>query len=389
MRGCKLLEDHVVNCSQSRFKDCPLIGDRGVSSLISFASSSLSKVGLQGLLNITDFSLAVIGHYGIFVTHLTLCSLQNVSEKGFWMMRNAQPLKQLVSLTISSCQGVTDLSLEAISNGCKSLKQICFRKCNFISDDGLQVFSKIARTLEGLQLEECNRITISGIISSLTNHESNLKSLVLVKCSGIKDTALRFPLLSHGSSLRRLSICNSTGFGAASLATIGRLCTQLQQLDLVGLYGLTDAVLIPLVESCEGLVKVNLSRCSNLTDESVLALTRLHRATLQLLNLDGCRKITDHSLMVIAENLLVLNELDVSHSAVSDCGLAALAHARHINQLQILSLSGCCEITSRSLPFLEKMGKKLVGLNLKNCNSISNSSIEVLVENLWRCDILV
>ncbi|XP_038878710.1 EIN3-binding F-box protein 1-like isoform X2 [Benincasa hispida] len=379
-RSCPKLESISI-------KDCSLIGDCGVSSLISSACSSLHKVKLQAL-NITDFSLAVIGHYGKVLTHLTLCSLKNVSEKGFWVMGNAQALKLLISLTITSCQGVTDVSLGAIGNGCKSLKQMCFRKCSFISDDGLQAFSKATRTLEVLQLDDCNRITISGIIGSLTNHESNLKSLVLVKCSGIKDTTLQSPLLSCGSSLRWLSIRNCTGFGAASLALVGRLCPQLQHLDLVGLYSLTDAVLLPLLESCEGLVKVNLSGCLNLTDESIHTLARLHGATLQLVNLDGCRKITDQSLVAIADNLLVLNELDVSNCAVSDCGLIALSLARHTNLL-ILSLAGCCGITSRSLPSLERLGKTLVGLNLKGCNSISSSSIEVLVENLWRCDILL
>ncbi|KAG6589848.1 EIN3-binding F-box protein 1, partial [Cucurbita argyrosperma subsp. sororia] len=369
-------------------KNCPLISDCGVSSLISSASCSLHKVKLQAL-NITDFSLAVIGHYGKFVTHLSLCSLQNVTEKGFWMMGNAQALKLLSLLTITSCQGVTDVSLAAIGNGCKSLKQISFRKCSFISDDGLAAFSKAARTLTGLELEECNKITISGIVGSLTNHEPNLKSLVLVKCSGIKDTALQIPLLFHGSSLRRLSIRHCVGFGAAArLVTIGRQCPQLQQLDLVGLYGLTDAVLLPLLESCGGLVEVNLSGCLNLSDESVLALARLHGATIQLLNLDGCRKITDKSLVAIADKLVVLNELHVSNCAASDHGLRALARSEHVNLL-VLSLAGCCGITSRSLPYLERLGKTLVGLNLKGCSSISSSSTKALVEKLWSCDILV
>lgn len=368
-------------------KDCLLVTDRGVSSLISSVSSSLNKVKLQAL-NITDCSLAVIGRYGMFITHLTLSSLQNVSEKGFWVMGNAQALKQLMSLTISSCQGVTDVSLEAIGNGCKSLKQMCLRNCSFISDYGLEAFSKAARSLEGLQLEECNRITVLGIIGSLTKHEANLKSLVLVKCSGIKDTALQLPLLSPVLSLRSLSIRNCTGFGASSLAMVGRQFPHLQHLDLVGLYGLTDAALLPLLKSCKGLVKVNLSGCLNLTDKSVLALAKHHGGTLQLLNLDGCRKITDESLMTVADNSLVLNELDVSNCAVSDVGLAALARAKLINLL-ILSLSGCSGISSKSLPFLERLGKTLVGLNLKHCNSISSSSIEMLVENLWRCDILV
>lgn len=63
-------------------KDCPLVGDHGVASLVSSASSVLSKIKLQGL-NITDFSLAVIGHFGLAVTSLFLGSLRNASEKGF------------------------------------------------------------------------------------------------------------------------------------------------------------------------------------------------------------------------------------------------------------------------------------------------------------------
>ncbi|MBA0690234.1 hypothetical protein Goari_007923, partial [Gossypium aridum] len=131
-------------------KDCPLVGDHGVSSLLSSASSVLSKVKLQGL-SITDFSLAVIGHYGKSVTNLMLSGLQNVSEKGFWVM------------------GVTDVSLEAIGKGCANLKQMCLRRCCFVSGDGLVAFAKSAGSLECLQLEECNRVTQSGVIGVLSN----------------------------------------------------------------------------------------------------------------------------------------------------------------------------------------------------------------------------
>lgn len=135
-------------------KDCPLVGDRGVSSLLSLGSSGLAKVKLQAL-NITDFSLAVIGHCGKSVTNLVLSGLQNVSEKGFWVMGNAQGLQKLTSLVITSCRGVTDLSLEAMGKSCAILRQMCLRKCCFVSDSGLVNFAKAAGTLESLQLEEC------------------------------------------------------------------------------------------------------------------------------------------------------------------------------------------------------------------------------------------
>ncbi|GMI89226.1 EIN3-binding F box protein 1 [Hibiscus trionum] len=366
-------------------KDCPLVGDQGVSSLFSSASSVLSKVKLQGL-KISDFSLAVIGYYGKSVTSLTLGGLQNVSEKGFWVMGNAQGLQKLISLMITSCCGVTDVSIEAVGKGCVNLKQMCLRSCSFVSDDGLVGFAKSTGSLECLQLEECNRVTQSGIIGLISN--CRLKSLTLVKCMGVRDTTMEAPLSSPCNSLKSLSVKNCPGIGTASLAMVGKLCPQLQLIDLSGLYGITDAGLLPLLESCkEGLVKVNLSGCLNLTDEVVSALTRLHGGTLEFLNLDGCRRITDASLASIADNCIFLRDLDVSRCAISDSGVAALSHAEQLN-LQVLSFSGCSGVSNKSMPFLKKLGKTLVGLNLQQCNSIGTRTVELLVESLWRCDIL-
>ncbi|KAK8644851.1 hypothetical protein V6N13_118714 [Hibiscus sabdariffa] len=366
-------------------KDCPLVGDYGVSSLLSSASSVLSKVKLQGL-SITDFSLAVIGHYGKSVTNLMLINLQNVTEKGFWVMGNALGLQKLVSLMIASCWGVTDVSLEAIGKGCTNLKQMCLRRCCFVSGDGLVAFAKSAVSLECLQLDECNRVTQSGIIGVLSN--CGLKSLSLVKCMGIKDISLGVPLSSPCNSLKSLSIRNCPGFGTVSLAMVGKLCPQLQHIDLSGLCCITDAGLLPLLQNCEaGLMKVNLSGCLNLTDEILVSLTRLHGATLELLNLDGCRRITDASLVAVADNCVFLSDLDVSRCAITDVGVAALSQAEQLN-LQVLSFSGCSGVSNKSLTFLKKLGRTLVGLNLQHCNSISTQTVELLVESLWRCDIL-
>ncbi|KAK4265168.1 hypothetical protein QN277_026254 [Acacia crassicarpa] len=367
-------------------KDCPLVGDHGVSSLLSSASN-LSRVKLQSL-NITDFSLAVIGHYGKEVTNMVLSGLPNVSERGFWAMGVAQGLEKLVSLTVTSCRGVTDASIGAIGRGCWNLKQMCLRKCCFVSDGGLVEFANAAGSLESLQLEECNRITQSGIIGAVSNFKTKLKSLSLVKCTGIKDIGCEVSMLSPCKSLRSLSIKNCPGFGSGSLAMMGKLCPQLQNVDLTGLYGITDAGFLPLLENCKaGLVSVNLTGCWNLTDNIISALAQLHGETLEVLNIEGCRKITDASLAAIAHYCLSLSDLDVSKCAITDAGLAILSGARQLS-LQVLSLSGCINVSNQSVPFLTKLGKTLFGLNLKKCISISSSSIELLIENLWRCDIL-
>lgn len=380
---------HCPNLQSISIKDCPLVGDQGVATLLSSPSSNLKKVRLQSL-NITDFSLAVIGHYGKSITNLSLISLQTASQKGFWAMGNAKGLQSLISLTVTSCYGITDLSLESIANGCGSLKQMIIKKCCFVSDKGLISFVDSAKSLECLQLEECNRISQHGVFGVLSCN-SKLKSLSVVKCMGIKDSAesgLESELESGLGSVRSLTIKDCIGFGNTSLAIIGRLCPDLENIELSGLCGITDSGLLPLLENRNtGLIKVNLSNCVNLTDKFVVDLARVHGGTLEVLNLEGGRRITDDSLAAIAENCVLLNDLDVSKCGITDSGVSCLSEGVQIN-LQILSVSGCSKITNKCTPFLKKLGQTLVGLNIQQCNSITSSAVDSLVTNLWRCDIL-
>ncbi|CAO2841327.1 unnamed protein product [Amaranthus hypochondriacus] len=379
-QGCPKLESISI-------KDCPFVGDQGLASLLSSSSSVLAKVKLQNL-NISDFSLAVIGHYGKSITNLTLSGLRNVSEKGFWVMGSAQGLKALVSLSVSSCLGVTDKGLEAIGKGCSTLKQISLRNCCFMSNNGLLAFSRSAESLESMHLEDCNRITVSGVVSALSNCSFKFRSLSLVKCMGLRDMPFYDSVIYPCLSLRCLSVKNCPAFGSASLDILGKMCPNLRQLDLSGLYGITDDGIFSVLESSvAGLVKLNLSGCINLSDDSVVAIARHHGETIKVLNLDGCRKISDVSVSTIACSCPLLSELDVSNSAVTDLGIAALSCSQQLN-LQILSISGCARISNKSLPFLINLGKSLVGLNLQYCNALSSSSVDMLMGNLWRCDIL-
>ncbi|KAL2518022.1 EIN3-binding F-box protein 1 [Abeliophyllum distichum] len=348
------------NLKSITIKNCPLVGDQGIAGLFSSAGNVVTKVKLQAL-NISDVSLAVIGHYGSAMTDLALVGLQNVNERGFWVMASGQGLQKLKYLAITTCRGVSDLGLEAIGKGCPNLHQICLRRCPLISDNGLVSFAKVAGLLE---------------------------SSCLGQLLGNSEHDFLFPLTSLCYSLRSLTIRNCPGFGNASLAMVGRMCPNLIHVDLSGLQGITDAGLLPFVRSLEaGLVKVNVSGSVNLTDNVVATISKLHGSTLEVLNLEGCRFITDASLVAVARDCWVLNELDVSNCGITDFGIAALAGAEHLN-LQILSLAGCSLVSDKSAPLLVVLGKTLVGLNIQHCHGISSGTVDLLMEQLWRCDIL-
>ncbi|XP_074287119.1 EIN3-binding F-box protein 1-like [Silene latifolia] len=387
--GLQAIGQFCTNLKSLNVKDCPLVADQGVASLMSSATFVLNKLKFQGL-SITDVSLAVIGHYGKALTDLVLANLPNVNERGFWVMGNAQGLHHLKSITITSCRGVTDLAVEAVGKGCPNLKQFVLKKCAFLSDNGLISFAKVSRSLESLQLEECHRITQIGFFGLLLNCSPKFKALAMSNCFGFKDMILGFPLPDLSTPLRSVTVRNCPGLGDMTLAMLAKLCPHLQYVNFAGLPAITDAGLLSLVESCDagnGLVKVDLSGCINVTDDVIVSLAKTHGGTLEVLNLAGCGKVTDASLAAIANDCLVLSELDISKCGISDLGITSLARSKQLS-LQILALSGCSSVSDKCLPFLYKLGQSLMGLNLQNCNSISSSTIDMLVDRLVKCDIL-
>ncbi|CAH8353395.1 unnamed protein product [Eruca vesicaria subsp. sativa] len=381
-RGC-------VNLRSISIRSCPRIGDQGVSFLLAQAGSYLTKVKLQ-MVNVTGLSLAVLGHYGAGVTDLVLHGLQGVNEKGFWVMGNAKGMKKLKSLSVTSCRGMTDVGLEAVGNGCPDLKHVSLNKCLLVSGKGLVSLAKSASSLESLKLEECHRINQFGFLGFLMNCGAKLKSFSLANCLGIQDFNSEAPLPSTScSSLRSLSIRCCPGFGDATLSFLGKFCHQLQDIELCGLNGVTDAGVFELLQSNNvGLVKVNLSGCINVSDNTVSAISMCHGRTLESLNLDGCKNITDASLVAVSKNCYSVNDLDISNTMVSDHGVKALASSPNHLNLQVLSVGGCSAITDKSKSCIQKLGRTLLGLNIQRCGRISSSTVDALLEHLWRCDIL-
>nr|BAJ34438.1 unnamed protein product [Eutrema halophilum] len=387
--GLRAIARRCTNLRSISIRSCPRIGDQGVAFLLAQAGSYLTKVKLQ-MLNITGLSLAVLGHYGAAVTDLVLHGLQGVNEKGFWVMANAKGMKKLKSLSVMSCRGMTDVGLEAVGNGCPDLKHVSLNKCLLVSGKGLVALAKSALSLESLKLEECHRINQFGFLGFLTNCGSKLKAFSLANCMGIQDLNPESPLQLTGcSSIRSLSIRCCPGFGDASLAFLGKFCHQLQDVELSGLNGVTDAGVLELLQSNNvGLVKVNLSGCINVSDNTVSAISMCHGRFMESLNLDGCKNITDASLVAVAKNCYSVSDLDISNTLVSDHGIKALASSPNHLNLQVLSVGGCSAITDKSKACIQKLGRTLLGLNIQRCGRISSSTVDNLLEHLWRCDIL-
>uniref|UniRef100_A0A0C9RMS4 TSA: Wollemia nobilis Ref_Wollemi_Transcript_10210_3099 transcribed RNA sequence n=1 Tax=Wollemia nobilis TaxID=56998 RepID=A0A0C9RMS4_9CONI len=386
-KSLKVVGQNCVRLESLRINDCSLVSDEGIITILSNAKG-LKKAKLQAL-RLTDITLAALGHFGKSLTELWLESLNNITEKGFLFLGSQTGLQKLKFFSLTACRGLTDGSMEAVGQACLSLKQFSIRKCESVTDKGLAALSRGAVFLENLRIEECSLISCLGVMDVLSNCAGKLKVLSLIKCAGLQDSGLLTRSLPVCESLKSLNICHCPRVGNGLLAFVGEARPQLQHLDLSGLAGISDEGLLALLQSSQkSLVNVNLSGCVQVTDWTIFAIAKLCGENLLALNLEGCRKVTDQSLKVIADLCPALQDLDLAKCGITDNGVVSLVSARQ-QAIQILSLSGCMQITDKCLPFIEKMSETLLGLNLQHCNGLSQTALDSVGAHLWRCDLLV
>ena len=163
------------------------------------------------------------------------------------------------------------------------------------------------------------------------------------------------------SELRTLNLHRCDNITDASVLEVARRCSNLQTLDLGSWQGnnnITDASVLEVARRCSNLQTLNLWGCSNITDASVLEVAR-RCSNLQTLNLAGCRNITDASVSEVARrcsNLQTLNLLSCSN--ITDASV--LEVARRCLNLQKFHLSGFWNITAACKNALQQSHPKLL-----------------------------
>ncbi|KAJ7294879.1 hypothetical protein O6H91_13G058800 [Diphasiastrum complanatum] len=385
--GLEAVGKHCVSLRSLSVSKCPAIRDEGIVAVVQ--NCKFLRVLKLEKVAITDGGLALVGKYCNSLIKLILSELEDISEEGFGALGSSTGLENIKFLCITSCQGVSNNSLSVMGGVCKNLKAFSLVDSQKVTDEGLEAFAMLCGSLEVLRLERCQNISGSGLRSPSDNTLGGLKELHLNKCYGLLDSCLSsISFLVSCFSIKSISITHCEGVGNQSLEKIGFSCPSLENLDLSGLFGVSDTGILAFLQgSGLHLLTVNLTGCKNLTDEAVCAIASHSGSNLQSLYLEGCEKITDKSLRAIAEKCSVLQDLDLSKCKITDTGMLAILATRGPT-LKTLSLSGCEYITEECLHVIQKVCESLFALNLKGCTKLSINALEFFKSQLWRCDIL-
>eukprot|EP01121_Diplochlamys_sp_Union-15-3_P007128 TRINITY_DN1789_c0_g1_i1.p1 TRINITY_DN1789_c0_g1~~TRINITY_DN1789_c0_g1_i1.p1 ORF type:complete len:488 (+),score=20.17 TRINITY_DN1789_c0_g1_i1:179-1642(+) len=116
---------------------------------------------------------------------------------------------------------------------------------------------------------------------------------------------------------------------------------------------------------CFNIQHLTLTSCRLVNDNIVNLLTKTC-TNIRSLNLSYNKKLTDFGILKICQNSLLLQELNMSWSSISDRGLLYIA--KHCSNLIRLNISSCKSITGEGVArCLEKSCFNLQSLDLKGC----------------------
>jgi hypothetical protein len=386
------------------------------------ASEDARCINLKDVLDISEDDLDIIAKNNRFCTGLELARCSQVSD--VTMRRIAFSCSQLEELDVSYCTLITDLGLAAVGKYCNRLVRLRLVHCSQIRDVGVEAVVRTNARLEELSLSFCERITDRCFLT-IGKSCPGLAALEVELCVQLGNNALKYlaTMLANPTKLRRLNIGGCRRIGDDGLLEILRVCTGLQKVNLRLCDKMTDLSLRALTHNClelealnveeldalsykvfafdqEGdgravvdrnlLLKMktlNASGCTGLND---LMLGHLgHRSkALESLNLSACTELSDQGLLWVLDDMLD-NSIGGSHLTHMDVSYCPRLTARGIHQVVLrcpalvsLNLSGCTHLSDANVVEIVDSCAKLVRLELAFCRELTDGVLRAIAKHL-------
>jgi hypothetical protein len=205
----------------------------------------------------------------------------------------------------------------------------------------------------------CTELTSSGV-GRLLQHCDQLQTLTVANCDVIRESFFFRP-----SEVQ-------VPFGAFA----ARQFRTVTELSVSGCLQLSDTALQGILTHLGYLVRLNLCMCESITDKGIEQMS-IHSPFIQELNVYGCRRITDKGIESIT-NLHMMEELNLGGCClISDAGITRLAAS--LPRLRGLNLFQCNQLSNDGLLTLRSLRSMRV-LSLAMCSGVTDITIATIVE---------
>ncbi|XP_032086141.1 leucine-rich repeat-containing protein 29 isoform X2 [Thamnophis elegans] len=270
------------------------------------------------------------------------------------LLQAQEALANLQELNMSSVRYLSDLTFNRLTSCCPQLAKLALARCHL--------------TFEFDSYSGSHNYNSSALLSF-----RNLVHFLGRRAAGVKSLDL--------------SGTNINGQAMRTLVQVGNL--QLQEFILQACRDLTNEAVSVLCQHQPHLTTLDLSGCSELSDQAGLAISSRLFA-LQCLRLGKLPRLTDAGFQGIS-HLKHLQSLDVSECSLVSCTELVKAFGTNTTppKLKSLKVAFCSLVRDSTVLSLAKaLSKNLQVLDLSSCVSLSNRSVQAITSSLLRLTVL-
>ncbi|CAN0856176.1 F-box/LRR-repeat protein 4, partial [Linum grandiflorum] len=342
---------------------------------------------------LSDAGLITLSDQFPALQHLSLIWCSNVSSLG--LLSLAQKCSLLKSLDLQGCY-VGDGGLSAVGKCCKQLEELNLRFCEGLSDVGLiELAEGCGISLKTLGVAACAKITDKSL-EAVGSHCKSLETLSLdsefiqndgvlaiakgcphlnvlkLQCINVTDEAL-IAVGKYSSSLEVLALYSFQRFTDRGLFAIGDGCKKLKNLTLSDCYFLSDQGLGSIAKGCKELTHLEVNGCHNI---GTIGLEAIGRSCTRLteLALLYCQRIGDNALDAIGKGCKYLEALHlVDCSSIGDDAICSIANG--CTNLKKLHIRRCYEVGNKGIIAVGEKCKSLEDLSLRFCDRVGDDAL--------------
>ncbi|KAL0235951.1 hypothetical protein GEMRC1_002533 [Eukaryota sp. GEM-RC1] len=318
-----------------------------------------SKLTFSGLMGFESYSSRI--------RFLDLSYCTRVTDAALELIANYESLRDLQCLLLRGCINLTDVGIICISQNCNDIRYADFRGISSLTDHSVTHLCRGCPQLRKCLLTDCTKISSGGIHDIGTICEF-LKYLDISGLVNVSDDALT-KLVTSTPDLSTLYVGKCSGLTTTSLIDAARSCKNLKNVDFGEIPELDDTVIFELSINCPFLSSLDLYGCTNITDESLIELTKSKITNLKHFSIGPCGAVTSKPLIEFIEKFIQLQSLIVSGcSKISDS--VVLTALKKLEDLRHFRFGRCSRITTQVIEPLCNH-KSLSYVCVSSCPNIS------------------
>nr|AFI78802.1 F-box family protein [Chlorokybus atmophyticus] len=266
-----------------------------------------------------------------------------------------------------------DTALAWLATQCPQLQVLDVSACSLVSDEGLQHVGAHCRSIQVVNITDCSKVTDEGV-SAIANPQ-----LRHVFASGSKITDVTLLVLAETCKQLQILAVGNCAVSDVGLLSIGANCTSLIYFNCFGCtQGVSDVGIEHIAENSRELEELEISNCQQISDRSLIAVSRHTGEGVKMLYAAFCPELRDTGLRQLAEGGTQLEELHLSGCiGLSSRGLQSIGLCSKLRSLHISS----CDVDSSALQAIAKGCAALETLDLSFCTGINDLAIQLLTKH--------